>query len=192
MYKWRLSLLPSAKYTIFVPQPSLSSIVSSQLLAIIQSQCTSRLILYPTGWSPPNSKNSFKPLDSTAHDGDSAPSDTMILRKPSPSFLCIWSLVPSLRISSTSGEQLSGNPPTTQISSTNLGMLAMKVFWRQILAEEGSKLMDDANFEQLALPEEAILQLESSLEESAQLLPPSMRKFKEWGMGLLERYEENR
>ena len=65
----------------------------------------------------------------------------------------------------------------------------MKVFWRTLNAAEATVLMDSEVVEDVSLPVEAIVELETCLLESAKLLPPHVRKFKEWDVGLLERFE---
>ncbi|KAK2624251.1 hypothetical protein QTJ16_006201 [Diplocarpon rosae] len=67
--------------------------------------------------------------------------------------------------------------------------LAMKVFWRLVSTEEAAVLMDSDSVESIELPTEGILEIEGDLRESALWLPSSARKFKEWDVGLLARYQ---
>jgi hypothetical protein len=66
----------------------------------------------------------------------------------------------------------------------------MKVFWKTVSAAEATISMDSAGVEELSLPTEVILEMEKCLRDSARLLPPNVRRFKEWNVGLLERFEE--
>jgi hypothetical protein len=70
------------------------------------------------------------------------------------------------------------------------GTLAMKVFWRKVDWRKAGELMEKDGVEELALPAEAILEMEASLLRSSLMLPPSARTFQDWDVGLLERWEE--
>jgi hypothetical protein len=70
------------------------------------------------------------------------------------------------------------------------GIFAMKVFWNVVSREEADSAVESGTAEEVLLPSEAIDEIKSCLQESASMLPPSARKFKEWNVGLLERYEE--
>ncbi|CAL3966930.1 unnamed protein product [Diplocarpon coronariae] len=67
--------------------------------------------------------------------------------------------------------------------------LAMKVFWRIVGAEEAAALLDSDSVEEMQLPSGGTLEIERDLRESALWLPPSARKFKDWDVGLLARYQ---
>ena len=66
----------------------------------------------------------------------------------------------------------------------------MKVFWRVITKEAAGTLVESGKVEEVTLPPETIGELEAGLRGSALFLPQSSRKFQEWDVGLLERYEE--
>ena len=66
----------------------------------------------------------------------------------------------------------------------------MKVFWKTVSIAEATVLMDLEGVEEVELPVEAIVEMETCLRDSAQLLPPNMRNFKEWDVGLVDRFEE--
>jgi hypothetical protein len=70
------------------------------------------------------------------------------------------------------------------------GTFAMKVFWKLVSREEADSSVESESAEELLLPTEVIDEIKACLQESALVLPPSARKFKEWDVGLLERYEE--
>jgi hypothetical protein len=70
------------------------------------------------------------------------------------------------------------------------GSFAMKVFWKLISRDEADSSVESESAEEVLLPTEVIDDIKACLQESALILPPSARKFKEWDVGLLERYEE--
>lgn len=66
----------------------------------------------------------------------------------------------------------------------------MKLFYRMV--EEGKAkevLLDDANVEDILLPEDVLMEVGDLLRCSTELLPASVRKFREWNVGLLDRYD---
>ena len=65
----------------------------------------------------------------------------------------------------------------------------MKIFWKSCSAEEAEKLLDSATHEEVSLPVETIVKVEKCLRDSAAFLPPSGRKFQDWDVGLLERFD---
>ncbi len=82
-------------------------------------------------------------------------------------------------------------PPTSTTSTINQsGTFAMKVFWKIISEDDALKAVDKVGIEELQLPVNTIQEIERALRESAKFLPPSARNFREWDVGLLERYEE--
>lgn len=66
----------------------------------------------------------------------------------------------------------------------------MKIFWKSISAAEANKLLDSVTHEEVSLPTETILEIKKCLQDSASFLPPSGRRFQDWGVGLLERFDE--
>jgi hypothetical protein len=66
----------------------------------------------------------------------------------------------------------------------------MKVFWKTLTVEAAEKLVGSNGVEEISLPNEAICGIEACLQSSSSFLPPSARKFQNWDVGLLERYEE--
>ncbi len=66
----------------------------------------------------------------------------------------------------------------------------MKLFWKVLSPEEDQKMRDNVGVEDLDLPIDAVEELMRDLRLSAVLLPPSARKFREWDVGLLERWED--
>lgn len=66
----------------------------------------------------------------------------------------------------------------------------MKVFWKVVSSHEAAILLDSDSVEDLELQTDGLLEIERCLRESAVCLPPSARKFKEWDVGLLDRYQQ--
>jgi hypothetical protein len=56
--------------------------------------------------------------------------------------------------------------------------------------ETGEALVEGSGVEEILLPAEAICGIQSCLRSTSSLLPPSARKFQNWNVGLLERYDE--
>ena len=66
----------------------------------------------------------------------------------------------------------------------------MKVFWKTLTIEAAEKLVGSNGVEEMYLPFEAIDGIASCLQSTSSFLPPSARKFQDWDVGLLERYDE--
>jgi len=66
---------------------------------------------------------------------------------------------------------------------------ALKLFYQKI--DDSQKLLDEhqASLEELPLPASIYDSFQNSLTESSDLLPPSARKFEDWTIGLLDRFE---
>lgn len=94
-----------------------------------------------------------------------------------PTALHLWVFAPSLRFASSG------------VNSRPNGQLAAKIFSAPLSVASANALLDKGNVEELLLPAEALAGLESALGESSAALPPSARRFREWDVGLLERYE---
>lgn len=66
----------------------------------------------------------------------------------------------------------------------------MKIFYKLIVSSsEAEELMAKEGVEEVLLPQEAIVEMREALVESKKWLPPSARSFREWDVGLLERFE---
>ena len=96
------------------------------------------------------------------------------------SFLTMWILSPTIRYSTT----VQG--PS---ESTCPGTLAMKIFWKSISVTEANKLMESSAHEEVSLPAETILEIQKCLRDSASFLPLSSRKFQDWDVGLLRKFD---
>ncbi|KAJ4308748.1 hypothetical protein N0V84_011915 [Fusarium piperis] len=84
------------------------------------------------------------------------------------------------------------NPNVVYTSSSATGSkTAMKMLYRQIPVDEGEKLTTSmiSDVQEISLPTSAIKAAEDCLSSSSHLLPAQDRKFKEWDVGLLGRWE---
>ncbi|KAF2088328.1 hypothetical protein K490DRAFT_65005 [Saccharata proteae CBS 121410] len=99
--------------------------------------------------------------------------------------LNIWVFTPDLSFSSS-----------VQSSARQDPTRAMKIFWKQIPRQQisgaTSQSLDKQSLsvEELNLPQNAFEALAVALKESAELLPASARRFSDWNVGLLERFQE--
>ncbi|KAF1992149.1 hypothetical protein K402DRAFT_388723 [Aulographum hederae CBS 113979] len=91
--------------------------------------------------------------------------------------LMLWIFTPDLSISSSVGSDERQDP--TRV---------MKVFHRTI-HDSGDVIDTDTSVERLYFPEEVLQLLLRSLEKNAELLPETARRFKEWDVGLLQRFD---
>ena len=84
------------------------------------------------------------------------------------------------------------NPNVTYASSLVEGKRnAMKILWQAIDAESGNKLADSitSDVQDISLPSPVIETAHDALESSNLYLPAKERSFKEWNVGLLERWD---
>ncbi|KIM98809.1 hypothetical protein OIDMADRAFT_19858 [Oidiodendron maius Zn] len=65
----------------------------------------------------------------------------------------------------------------------------MKIFHRSPSETESAKLLDTEGVEEVSLPEETIREIARVLKKSGEELPPNGRVFREWEVGMLERFE---
>lgn len=68
---------------------------------------------------------------------------------------------------------------------------AIKVFYRTIKREEADKMLDSmtSDVQDLSLPPEAISTIAKLLNDSNGFIPEADRKFKEWTVGLVEKWD---
>jgi hypothetical protein len=71
---------------------------------------------------------------------------------------------------------------------------AMKVLYKDVTVEEGNRLLDSivSDVQDLNLPSATIQASRESLNFSSRLLPARERVFKDWHVGLLDRWDEIR
>ncbi|PVH77853.1 hypothetical protein DL98DRAFT_423127 [Cadophora sp. DSE1049] len=140
--------------------PSLASLLSSQCLSSSQATGVSKLVLSPR----------------TLFGGTPSAS--------TPGPMLVWVLKSALYFCAGTFS-LSSAPGTSSTSPK----LAMKVFWKSISMDDARSLLDGGTAEELLLPDEILVEIGRVLRDSACCLPPSARKFKEWDVGLLDRYQ---
>lgn len=70
----------------------------------------------------------------------------------------------------------------------------MKVLYKDVTVEEGNRLLDSivSDVQDLNLPSATIQASRESLNFSSRLLPARERVFKDWHVGLLDRWDEIR
>ncbi|KAH8593335.1 ubiquitin-conjugating enzyme E2-binding protein [Bisporella sp. PMI_857] len=177
LYKWRLNIVSKASATYY--GPSTSSIITAQLQSIMSAQCCSKVLLLPMTYKSP--AHSIPPSEST--DGNTAPSSS------SPTtVLHFWVLSPTIRYSSTARDTKQDRK-AGDMQDLPASKLAMKIFWKRISGSMVESLVGNASVEEVFLPEETIAEIHETLRESADFLPASARKFQDWDVGLLERFE---
>ncbi|KAI9053931.1 hypothetical protein LZ554_002875 [Drepanopeziza brunnea f. sp. 'monogermtubi'] len=188
IYKWRLTLLPDCN-------PSLSYFVASQCCQVILSQCIARMVF--TSFDPKfctlsvstaahNTNNTYISCSDDSSTISAPKTDTLPSSKPLPIStvsLLVWVMCSALPFCSTRSDSSSSG------SSSAPPKLAMKVFWKLVTSQDAVELLDSSNVENVQTPTEGIREIEGVLRESAFVLPPSARKFKDWDVGLLERYQ---
>jgi len=67
----------------------------------------------------------------------------------------------------------------------------MKVFWRTVNKSQETQDKQDTSVGQLSLPITVANAIRQSLEASVALFPASARTFKNWNVGLLQRFTED-
>lgn len=143
------------------PGPSLAQCVSAMLLATIARTGCSKSILMPME------------MVQTRSDPGLPASGQDVQPK---SLLNIWVFNGNIIFSST-GE-----------AKSPLG--AVKVLYRLVSREEADKMLDSmtSDVQDITLPVDAISGVVSLLEKSNSLIPESDRHFKEWAVGLIEKW----
>ena len=182
LYKWRLktTIGPCLGGALSYYQPSTASIITAQLQSIMLAQCSSRLLLLPISWKS-TSQHLANPIPKEIS------TSAVEAELPPSSVLSLWVLNPVLRYAATN---VITQSPSSCSSQSSSGVLAMKVFWRCIDNSTASGLVESDSIEEVTLPMGAILEIEANRRSSAQFLPPSGRKFQDWDVGLLERFED--
>lgn len=110
-----------------------------------------------------------------AEDSDDASSSSLLL----------WIFTPDLSFSS-SVPAIHGDPRTDPTR-------AMKVFWQSISpTSDQRESLEQQSFsvEEVVFPKHVFGKLQEALEDARHLLPASARRFREWEVGLLERFDE--
>ncbi|KAI1816487.1 ubiquitin-conjugating enzyme E2C-binding protein [Poronia punctata] len=94
-----------------------------------------------------------------------------------PGLVNIWVFNANITFSSTE----SSKPPIHGI----------KLFYRFVSQQEADKMLDSmtSDVQDISLPSDAIMIIAELLEESTRLVPESDRKFQQWKVGLLEKWD---
>lgn len=96
--------------------------------------------------------------------------------------LYLWVFAPRLMIS------------LSEINESSVSMPVSKIFYRTVSAAEKDKLVDDTALtsavEEVVLDEGVVREVEETLNQSSTKLPGAAKKFGEWNVGFLERFEE--
>ncbi|KAH7370547.1 ubiquitin-conjugating enzyme E2-binding protein [Rhexocercosporidium sp. MPI-PUGE-AT-0058] len=193
LLKWCVTLSSSSLFSTTtepctkVSYPS-TFFICSQALALTQAQCVSRLILSSELSRCSSTPSTYGVLPESLHaTPDTAsypgqmPRSHFSTWSTSTTALLIWFISPCIRYACTR-------------SSTSLlaSHLAAKVFWKVITSSEAKALLDGESAEEIVLPDGAVVEIGGNLRDSALCLPPSARKFREWDVGLMERYQPDR
>ncbi|KAJ8132944.1 hypothetical protein O1611_g680 [Lasiodiplodia mahajangana] len=135
------------------------------------AQCVSAMLLATMARSG-CSKSILLPMKGLSPDG-SKPENAVDVQ----GLLNIWVFNANITFSSTEA-------PISPLT-------AVKVFYRTISKEEADKMLDSitSDVQDISLPIEAITTIAGLLKESNAFVPESDRKFKEWTVGLLEKWD---
>ncbi|KAI1269255.1 ubiquitin-conjugating enzyme E2C-binding protein [Xylariaceae sp. FL1019] len=160
IFKWQTSV--SQKDTQHSYAPNLSQCVSAMLLATMSRSGCSKSITLPMKTSP-----SF-----TSPTQHSIASPT----PSAPSILHIWLFNTSITFSSTA-------------SKSNVN--AIKVFYRLVSQEDADSMLESmtSDVQDITLPSDAIENVKQLLSDSTGFVPETSRMFKEWKVGLLEKWD---
>ncbi|KAF2968579.1 hypothetical protein GQX73_g4954 [Xylaria multiplex] len=160
IFKWQV-VVKQQNQNPLESSPSLAQCVSAMLLATVARSGCSKSVLLPI-----KSKNNA-PLDGSKFENGSQVQGV----------LQIWVFNANITFSST---KASRSP-----------IDAVKVFYRIVSQEEADIMLESitSDVQDISLPSEAITTILGLLNESNSLVPESDRKFKEWTVGLLERWD---
>ncbi|KAI0109510.1 ubiquitin-conjugating enzyme E2-binding protein [Nemania sp. FL0031] len=155
------------KWQVLVKQKSANIPELSPSLA----QCVSAMLLATMARSG-CSKSILLPMRGLSFD-DSKPEHAANVRD----LLNIWVFNANITFSSTEA-------PISPIT-------AVKVFYRRVTQEEADKMLDSitSDVQDISLPFEAITTIAELLNKSNAFVPETDRKFKEWTVGLLEKWD---
>ncbi|ROT39724.1 hypothetical protein SODALDRAFT_274708 [Sodiomyces alkalinus F11] len=163
LFKWKVDCRTSSP----CPPPTSSDCLAAALLATLSRSGSSKSVIIPT----------IASLQHVATNSSASAANGANGTGPSiPLALNIWILNGNIVYSSTKRE---GRPRS-----------ALKLFYRRIPQEEADKLLDSftSGVQEVNLPVEAIKMAADALEQTSLFLPPSERAFKDWQVGLLEKW----
>ncbi|KAI2624351.1 ubiquitin-conjugating enzyme E2-binding protein [Hypoxylon sp. NC1633] len=160
LFKWQVQVNEQPQQS-HSSLPNLSHCISAMLLATIaRSGCSKSIIM---------------PMKVPTQSVQRAPTASRT-SQPQP-LLNIWVLNNSITFSST--------------EEARSPLQAVKVFYRMVSQEEANKLLDSmvSDVQDITLPIDAIGQVIDILNSSNHILPQSDRQFKEWTVGLVEKWD---
>ncbi|KAI0815560.1 ubiquitin-conjugating enzyme E2-binding protein [Xylaria sp. FL0064] len=159
LFKWQV-VVKQQEHSIPESYPNLAQCVSAMLLATMARSGCSKSVLLPIKAQPSSSL-----VGSKSGDGNQV-----------QDILNIWVFNANITFSSTEAPS----------SPTN----ATKVFYRTVSQEQADKMLESmtSDVQDISLPYEAITTIAGLLEKSNSFIPESDRKFREWTVGLLERW----
>ncbi|KAI0904708.1 ubiquitin-conjugating enzyme E2-binding protein [Ustulina deusta] len=159
IFKWQV-VAKQQNRNIPESYPNLAQCVSAMLLATMARSGCSKSVLLPIKAQTSLSLDSSKPEDSNQVQD----------------LLNIWVFNTNITFSSTEAPA----------SPTN----AAKVFYRIVSQEEADKMVESitSDVQDISLPSEAIARIAGLLQKSNCFVPESDRKFKQWTVGLLEKW----
>ncbi|KAI0536488.1 ubiquitin-conjugating enzyme E2-binding protein [Xylaria digitata] len=162
IFKWQVVVKQQNRNAPESP-PSLAQCVSAMLLATVARSGCSKSVLLPI------KSQTNPPLYGSKFENGSQLQGV----------LKIWVFNANITFSSTKASRSPIN--------------AVKVFYRIVSQEEADKMLESitSGVQDVSLPAEAITTIFGLLNESNSLVPESDRKFKEWTVGLLEKWDGN-
>ncbi|WYZ34528.1 hypothetical protein EsH8_I_000804 [Colletotrichum jinshuiense] len=161
LLKWQVSCQTVAPAAANSPRPppSSSDCLAATLIATLSRSGSSKSVVVPA----------FQPAQITAADGAGGGLSS------SPA-LHLWIL----------------NSNITYASSQREGpRSAIKLLYREIAQHEADSMLESmtSDVQEVSLPTAAIVKAAAALKGSSELLPPSERVFKEWNVGLLDKWQ---
>ncbi|KAI9746081.1 MAG: hypothetical protein M1818_000762 [Claussenomyces sp. TS43310] len=141
------------------PHYPLSNFIVAYLLSLISAQAVQKFILHG-----PKSK----------------------VMTETPPILYVWVFAPHLTVSFSPASK----SWSTLAGSKARSVPATKVFYNTITVAEQDSLLENTTLsaEEIVFPHSVIKELHDTLRASTAILPPSAQRFREWNVGLLQRY----
>lgn len=171
-FKWRLQL-PNLKSST---PPSLSISESPNLPTSINKEFTLPSSIFVT------SKILSKMSSHLISKFLLTPTSSLIVSERHPICLLLWIFGTSLRFSCS-------RYSSKESKLTRINQPAIKAFWKLIPADTANKMRDSVGIEELPLPVNVIMEIRDDLSKNSSYLPPYSRKFQDWHVGLLDRFE---
>ncbi|KAI0967646.1 ubiquitin-conjugating enzyme E2-binding protein [Xylaria arbuscula] len=160
MFKWQV-VVKQRNQTNPNSYPNLAQCVSAMLLATMARSGCSKSVLLPI-----KAQSSLSTDRSKSQDGGQT-----------QDLLNIWVFNANITFSST--------------EAASAPIHAVKVFYRTVSQEQADKMVESmiSDVQDISLPSEAITTIAGLLQKSTRFIPESDRKFKEWTVGLIEKWD---